>query len=102
MIQHISIMLQAPNIAAAAGAELQEVASEENRTEITGGEHKNTSNPKKIFRIISTGDLTVVAGRTGYINTLTRVPSYSWPKKTTLIRIVNKPGSFNGTAGRSP
>jgi uncharacterized membrane protein len=39
LVQHISTMLQAPNIAAAAGAELMEVVSAEIPDEVTSGDH---------------------------------------------------------------
>ena len=38
LVQHISTMLQAPNIAAAAGAELLEVVSAEISGEVTSGD----------------------------------------------------------------
>ena len=95
MIQHISIMLQAPNIAAAAGAELQEVVSEENRTEITGGEH-TPQTEKNLPDSSMVGDPhLVVAGRTGYIKYIDQKSLLLLAEKHDIvIRIVNKPGNF--------
>jgi uncharacterized membrane protein len=95
LIQHISTMLQAPNIAAAAGVELQGVVSEENRTEIRGGEFKRQTEKDLPDSIMETEPHLVVMNRTGYIKYIDLKSILPLAEKNDIvIRIVNKPGNF--------
>ena len=95
LIQHISTMLQAPNIAAAAGVELQGVVSEENRTEIRGGEFKRQTEKDLPGSIMETEPHLVVMNRTGYIKYIDLKSILPLAEKNDIvIRIVNKPGNF--------
>ncbi len=95
LIQHISTMLQAPNIAAAAGVELQGVLSEENRTEIQGGEYKRQTEKDLPGSIMETEPHLVVLNRTGYIKYIDLKSILPLAEKNDIvIRIVNKPGNY--------
>jgi uncharacterized membrane protein len=95
LIQHISTMLQAPNIAAAAGVELEGVVNEENRTEIRGGEYKRQTEKDLPDSIMETEPHLVVMNRTGYIKYIDLKSILPLAEKNDIvIRIVNKPGNF--------
>ena len=103
LVQHISTMLQAPNIAAAAGAELMEVISGEIMGEVSSGdggaggfESRPDSHVIPDTLAEMEGD-PVRAGTTGYIQyidpeillTLAR-------EKDLVIRLLHKPGHYVG------
>ncbi|MGB9177073.1 MAG: DUF2254 domain-containing protein [Methanoregula sp.] len=95
LIQHISMMLQAPNIAAAAGAELQEVVRETNLQEAMSGEYKRQ--PVRIPQdsLKESEAHPVRATEAGYIQYVD--PEYILPlaeKKDIVIHIVARPGAF--------
>jgi len=95
LIQHISTMLQAPNIAAAAGVELHEVVSEENRTEVGGGEYKRQTEKDLPDSIQEAEPHLAVMNRTGYIKYIDLKSILPLAEKNDIvIRIVNKPGNF--------
>ncbi len=95
LIQHISTMLQAPNIAAAAGVELHEVVSEENRTDVGGGEYKRQTEKDLPDSIMEAEPHLVVMYRTGYIKYIDLKSILPLAEKNDIvIRIVNKPGNF--------
>jgi uncharacterized membrane protein len=101
LVQHISTMLQAPNIAAAAGAELQKVISAEISNEVTrkdGGQ--SGIETRHDFQVVpdtlaETEGYPVRVRSTGYIHyfdpeimlTLAR-------EKNLVIRLLHKPGHF--------
>ena len=95
LIQHISIMLQAPNIAAAAGAELLEVVRETNQQETRGGEYQRQTARSPPDSLMKAEAHPVRAGKPGYIQYVD--PENILPlaeKKDIVIRIVPKPGAF--------
>ena len=95
LIQHISTMLQAPNIAAAAGVELHEVVSEENRTEVGGGGYIRQTETDLPDSIMERDPHLVVMNRTGYIKYIDLKSILPLAEKNDIvIRIVNKPGNF--------
>jgi uncharacterized membrane protein len=100
LVQHISTMLQAPNIAAAAGAELREVVSAQLSSEVTSGDDvKGEVETRPYQGVPATGAETagypVRARSTGYIQfidpdillTLAR-------EKDLVIRLLRKPGHY--------
>jgi uncharacterized membrane protein len=95
LIQHISMMLQAPNIAAAAGAELQEVVRETDLQEAVSGEYKRRTGRIPPDLREETEAHPVRASRAGYVQYVD--PEYILPlaeKKEIVIHIVAKPGAF--------
>jgi uncharacterized membrane protein len=95
LIQHISTMLQAPNIAATAGMELLEVVRETNQPETRGGEYQRQTAKSPSNSLITTEAHPVRANKPGYIQYVD--PEYILPlaeKKDIVIRIVPKPGAF--------
>ena len=95
LIQHISTMLQAPNIAAAAGAELQEVVRAENSSEPAGSEvtqQTNRSPPDSLDEAKAHQVRMSTAGYVQYIDLDDIVPLAE--EKDLVIRVVSKPGAF--------
>jgi uncharacterized membrane protein len=95
LIQHISIMLQAPNIAAAAGVELMEVVRETNLPETRSGEYQRQTGRSPPYSLVEADAHPVRATETGYIQYVD--PEYILPlaeKKDIVIRLMPKPGAF--------
>jgi uncharacterized membrane protein len=95
LIQHISTMLQAPNIAASAGVELLEVVRETNQPETRGGEYHRQTAKSPPDSLITAEAHPVRAKKPGYIQYVD--PEHILPlaeKKDIVIRIVPKPGAF--------
>jgi uncharacterized membrane protein len=95
LIQHISTMLQAPNIAATAGVELLEVVRETNQPETRGGEYQRQTAKIPPDSLITAEARPVRANKPGYIQYVD--PEHILPlaeKKDIVIRIVPKPGAF--------
>ncbi len=95
LIQHISMMLQAPNIAAAAGVELMEVVRETNLQQAPGGEYQRQTARNLPDSFMMEKASPVRATETGYIQYVD--PEYILPlaeKKNIVIHIVPKPGAF--------
>ncbi len=105
LVQHISTMLQAPEIAAAAGAELLEVVQSEIRDE-TGNTAKETSLPEPgtpavpnttaVEQVMAEGEgYPVRVKGTGYIQYID--PEYMLTlagERDLVIRLLRKPGAF--------
>jgi uncharacterized membrane protein len=95
LIQHISTMLQAPQIAAAAGAELLDVVRAEIPNEIRGGDDQRQSGQKAPDTLIETEGYPVRVSDTGYIQYID--PESMLPltrEKNLVIRLLCKPGHF--------
>jgi len=95
LIQHISTMLQAPNIAATAGVELLEVVRETNQPETRGGEYQRQTAKIPPDSLKTAEARPVRANKPGYIQYVD--PEHILPlaeKKDIVIRIVPKPGAF--------
>jgi uncharacterized membrane protein len=100
LIQHISIMLQAPNIAAGAGEDLLNVVRKTNLVEGQEGEHQNQTAIGALDSLNVAKAYPVHAGKPGYIQYVDL--DYLRPlvrKKDIIIRLMHKPGDFvgNGT-----
>jgi uncharacterized membrane protein len=95
LIQHISTMLQAPNIAAAAGAELLDVVRALMSEEVRGADAQRPSGQEAADPLLKTEGYAVRVRDSGYIQdidpesvlTLTR-------ERNLLIRLLCKPGHF--------
>ena len=99
LVQHISTMLQAPNIAAAAGAELREVVSAELSSGIAsgnGGQHPLASPPESQGMPDAPGEeegYPVRARRTGYVQYVDAdILRTLAEEKNLVIRLLHKPG----------
>jgi len=95
LIQHISTMLQAPNIAATAGVELLGVVRETNQPETQVGEYQRQTARIPPDSLIMAEARPVRANKPGYIQYVD--PEHILPlaeKKDIVIRIVPKPGAF--------
>jgi uncharacterized membrane protein len=95
LIQHISTMLQAPNIAAAAGVELLEVVRETNLPESRDGAYQRRAGSSPPDSLVEAGAHPVHATEAGYIQYVD--PAYILPlaeKKDLVISLVPKPGAF--------
>jgi uncharacterized membrane protein len=95
LIHHISMMLQAPNIAAVAGAELLDVVGAEIPNEVRGGDDQKPSYQEALDTLVETEGYPVRVRDSGYIQyidpeyvlTLTR-------ERNLVIRLLCKPGHF--------
>jgi uncharacterized membrane protein len=93
LVQHISTMLQAPNIAAAAGAELQDVVHMEIPDEILSGDILDGGLATHPDSLLETDGYAVRARRTGYIQYID--PQYVLTlarEHDLVIRLLHKPG----------
>jgi uncharacterized membrane protein len=97
LIQHISTMLQAPNIAAGAGGELLDVVRKTNLVEGRIGEDQHQTGTGLPDSLKEAEAHLVHAGKPGYIQYIDL--DYLLPlvrKKDIIIRLVHKPGDFVG------
>jgi uncharacterized membrane protein len=92
LVQHVSTMLQAPNIAAAAGAELQDVVRAEIPEKVRrSGQYADEA----INALLVTEGYAVRVKRTGYIQYIDPETIYSLAsEKRLVIRLLHKPGHF--------
>jgi uncharacterized membrane protein len=92
LVQHISTMLQAPNIAAAAGAELRNVVRAEIPEEIRSG---GQNFAKAGEALVEADGYAVQVRRTGYIQYIDPDTLFGLAKeKNLVIRLQHKPGYF--------
>jgi uncharacterized membrane protein len=101
LVQHISTMLQAPNIAAAAGTELMEVVCAEITDEVTsgddgGGGSEALADSRSVPDTLADEDgYPVRVMRTGYIQYIDPEIMLSLAQeKDLVIRLLHKPGHF--------
>jgi uncharacterized membrane protein len=95
LIQHISMMLQAPNIAAAAGVELLEVVREANLSDSSASGNQRPTGKTPTDSLTEADAHPVCANITGYIQYVD--PAVILPlaeKKDLVIHIMPKPGAF--------
>ena len=95
LVQHISTMLQAPNIAAAAGAELLDVVRAEIPDEIRSGDDHRQSGQEAPDTLVETEGSPVRVSDTGYIQYID--PQYLLTliqERDLVIRLLHKPGHF--------
>jgi uncharacterized membrane protein len=104
LVQHISTMLQAPNIAAAAGAELQEVISAELSAEITSGrgdkDGLQTRSPVSQSvpdTLMESEGYPIYARSTGYIQFIDpEIVRTLARERDLVVRLLHKPGHYVG------
>jgi uncharacterized membrane protein len=110
LVQHISTMLQAPNIAAAAGAELREVVGAEITEDGTGGDSgrdgfdgkggfETRPDPQGVPDALAEKEgRPVRAGSTGYIQYIDPEIMLTLAReKNLVIRLLHKPGHYVGS-----
>jgi uncharacterized membrane protein len=92
LVQHVSIMLQAPNIAAAAGAELRDVVRAEIPGEVMSGEQTGLGVAESLM---ATDGYPVRVKKTGYIQYIDPETLIALAmEKNLVIRLLHKPGHF--------
>ena len=101
LVQHISTMLQAPNIAAAAGAQLLDVVGTEIPDEVRSGEDLSQTGQGAPQLLVEAAGYPVCVRDTGYIQYID--PEYMLVlarESNLVIRLLHKPGHFvwSGTA----
>jgi uncharacterized membrane protein len=95
LVQHISIMLQAPNIAAAAGAELREVVLAEIPDEGGSGDDPNGGGETLPGSLVETTGYPVRIREYGYIQYVDPESLLALARdKDLVIRLLRKPGHF--------
>jgi uncharacterized membrane protein len=103
LVQHISTMLQAPNIAAAAGAELREVVSAQLSSEVTSSDDardRMENRPAPFAQGVpaveaETEGYPVRARKTGYIQFIDpEIMLTLAQEKDLVIRLLRKPGHY--------
>jgi uncharacterized membrane protein len=95
LVQHISTMLQAPNIAAVAGAELLDVVRTEIPDEVRSGDDQRKSGQEALDTLVDTEGYPVRVRDTGYIQFID--PEYVLTlarERNLVIRLLRKPGHF--------
>lgn len=94
LVQHFSTMLQAPNVAAAAGEELLEVVREDIRAEAGGGTRQVTCSVLPDVLTAEAGH-PIRLGSTGYIKYIDAEPLLDLARERDLvIRLLLKTGQF--------
>ena len=95
LVQHISTMLQAPNIAAAAGAELRDVVLAEIPDEVRSGEDHKGGFETIPDSLLETDGYAVRVRETGYIQNVDPQTLLALAReKNLVIRLLHKPGHF--------
>ena len=100
LVQHISTMLQAPNIAASAGAELRNVVDAEMPNEFTGGGERAISNASQAGQgpsdiSLETEGYALRVKESGYIQYIDPdLMLAAAREKDLVIRLLHKPGHF--------
>jgi uncharacterized membrane protein len=95
LVQHISTMLQAPNIAAVAGAELLDVVRTEIPDEVRSGDDQRKSGQEALDTLVDAEGYPVRVRDTGYIQFID--PEYVLTlarERNLVIRLLRKPGHF--------
>jgi uncharacterized membrane protein len=95
LVQHISTMLQAPNIAAAAGAELLDVVGVENPSESKIEDNQPQIGQAPRIAMMETEAYPIRAKEVGYIQTLDPDTLLTLAReKDLVIRLLHKPGDY--------
>jgi uncharacterized membrane protein len=93
LVQHISTMLQAPNIAAAAGAELQDVVRLEIPEQVTGGDGHKVGSEISPESLVEKDGYPVRVEQAGYIQYIDPQTLLTLAREHNLvIRLLRKPG----------
>jgi len=95
LVQHVSTMLQAPNIAAAAGAELRDVVLAEIPHEVRSGEEPKSGYQTIPDSLLEADGYAVRVKETGYIQYIDPDAMFDLAnEKNLVIRLLHKPGHF--------
>lgn len=95
LIQHISTMLQAPNIAAAAGAQLLSVIRVETTEEDRVVDEAGKADRGALLPLPATPGHLIYVRETGYIQTVDPALMLTFARENDLlIRLLRKPGAF--------
>jgi uncharacterized membrane protein len=95
LVQHISTMLQAPNIAAAAGAELREAVRAEVPDEVMSADGRKDRIETRPDSLVETAGYAVQVNRAGYIQYIDPETLLTLAReKNLVIRVLRKPGQF--------
>ena len=95
LVQHISTMLQAPNIAAAAGAELLDVVRAEIPEEVSRGDDHKGGSETISDSLIEKDGYAVRVRESGYIQYIDPETLFGLAReKNLVIRLLHKPGHF--------
>jgi uncharacterized membrane protein len=95
LVQHISTMLQAPNIAAAAGAELLYIARVENPDEVGNRDDISRLAQNDRLETMETETYPVRVRRNGYIQSIDPAILLTLAQEEDLVvRLLHKPGDF--------
>jgi uncharacterized membrane protein len=100
LVQHVSTMLQAPNIAAAAGAQLLDVVRTRIPDEVRRGDDLSQTGQDTPEPLVETAGFPVCVRDTGYIRYIDPEYVVTLARENNLvIRLLHKPGHFvwNGT-----
>ena len=101
LVQHISTMLQAPNIAAAAGAELVNVVRAEIPEQVTSAAARAIEPGTDIASLVETDSFPVILRKPGYIQYIDPDGILTLAQEHNLvIRLLHKPGHFVGEDAR--
>jgi uncharacterized membrane protein len=95
LVQHISTMLQAPNIAAAAGAELLDVVRAEIPDKVRSGDDHRPSGQEALDTLVEAEGYPVRVRDTGYVQYID--PEYVLTlvrERNLVIHLLGKPGHF--------
>ncbi len=95
LVQHISTMLQAPNIAAAAGAELRDVLLAEMPEQLIGGDNSKNEYENQLNALAEIDAYPIRVRRAGYIQYVD--PTYIMTlmrEHDLVIQLLFKPGQF--------
>jgi uncharacterized membrane protein len=97
LVQHISTMLQAPNIAAAAGAQLLDVVLAEIPDEVRSGDDQRQTGQGAPEPLVKTGGYPVRLREAGYIQYTDPETILTLARQENLvIRLLRQPGHFVG------
>ena len=95
LVQHISTMLQAPNIAAAAGAELRDVVLTEIPDEVRSGKDHKGGSETISDSLVEKDGYAVRVRESGYIQYVDPETLFGLAReKNLVIRLLHKPGHF--------
>lgn len=97
LVQHISTMLQAPNIAASAGAELRAVVRAELSDKVTSRPNQSQASLDSSLMLAETEGYAVHVTGTGYLQYIDPESMLTLAQdKDLIIRVLHKPGHFVG------
>ncbi len=95
LVQHISTMLQAPNIAAAAGEQLMDVVRVDDTDDVRSADNSGSAARREIASLMESSGHLIHIAETGYIQTVDPQILLTLARENDLlIRLLQKPGAF--------